>query len=48
MEKGLVRKKTQPVKILGFGKLDKKLIIEIDTLSKSARDAIVKAGGKVI
>lgn len=48
MQKGLVRKKNQPVKILGMGKLDKKLIIEIDSVSKSANDAIINAGGQVI
>ena len=48
IEKGLVKKKNQPVKILGNGKLSKKLSVEVDALSKSANDAIIKAGGKII
>ena len=48
MKKGLVRKKNQPIKILGNGKLSKKLSVEVDALSKSANDAIIKAGGKII
>ena len=37
-----------PVKILGEGKISKKLTIEKCLVSKSARDGIEKAGGKVV
>ena len=36
-----------PVKILGDGKLTKKLIFNISTISGSAREKILKAGGNV-
>src|SRR4051812_36796220 len=44
-EKGLVPDLKQPVKILGEGKLTKKLIIVAGKYSKSAYDQITKAGG---
>ena len=49
-EKGIVRDingKLPAIKILGNGKLTKKLIIENCQVSKSAREAIEKAGGSV-
>ena len=33
------------VKILGQGKLKKKLVVQVQAASKSAQDAIIKAGG---
>jgi len=51
LEKQLIRKilgKTPRVKILGKGKLTKKLIIKNCQVSKSAREIIEKAKGKVI
>jgi len=44
---GLIRKKNLPVKILGNGKLTKKIIVEVDAVSKSAREIIEKAGGSI-
>jgi|SRR3989344_703606 len=50
IKKGIVRMirgKNPEVKILGKGKISKKLIIEDCNISKSARDLIEKAGGIV-
>lgn len=50
IKKGIIRMikgKVPAVKILGNGKLDKKLIIENCKVSKSAKEIIEKAGGKV-
>jgi large subunit ribosomal protein L15 len=45
-EKGLVKNTTDGVKILGKGKLTKKLAVKVHAYSKSAEKAIVeKAGG---
>ena len=38
----------RPVKILGDGKLDKKLTVHANKFSKSAREKIEKAGGEVV
>jgi large subunit ribosomal protein L15 len=46
-EKGLVRKKNIPVKILGNGELKSKVNIKINAISKSAREKIEKLGGTV-
>lgn len=45
-EKGLIRNLQNRVKILGEGKLTKKLVIAADAFSKSAREAIKKAEGE--
>ncbi|AXE60632.1 50S ribosomal protein L15 [[Mycoplasma] phocae] len=45
-EKKLI-KGSLPVKILGNGKLTKKLVVQIFSLSKSAREAVENAGGKI-
>ena len=46
--KGLLKgKKVVPVKILGTGTLSKALTIQLDAVSKSAQEAIAKAGGTV-
>lgn len=44
---GLVKDIKNGIKILGQGKLSKKLIVKAQGFSKSARDGIVKAGGSV-
>lgn len=44
----LIRKKNVPVKLLGNGKLTKKLTVKIHKISSAARDKVVKAGGKVL
>ncbi len=46
-EKGLVRSKTKPVKILGDGEINIPLVVKVHAISRSAREKIEKAGGKV-
>jgi len=46
-EKGLVRYAMRPIKILGDGKLTKKLTISADAFSVSAKEKIKKVGGSV-
>ncbi|MBD3317209.1 MAG: 50S ribosomal protein L15 [Chitinivibrionales bacterium] len=46
-ERGLLRSKTKPVKILGNGELTKGLTIKANAFSKSAREKIENAKGKV-
>ena len=45
-EAGLVRKECDGIKILGKGKLTKKLTVKAHKFSKSAQQAIEAAGGK--
>ena len=45
---GFVKKKDQPVKILGSGELKGKLQVEANAFSKTARDKIETAGGSII
>ena len=44
---GLIKKEDKAVKLLGKGKLSKKLKIEVDMASASAAEAVIKAGGEV-
>ena len=44
-EKGLIKSTSLPVKILGDGDIDKKVIVEANAFSKSARKKIEKSGG---
>ncbi len=46
VEKGLISAKHGAVKVLGGGELTKKLTVQVDAFSKSAQEAIEKAGGK--
>lgn len=46
-EKNMARTK-KPLKILGKGELKKKFELSVDAASKTAIDAIEKAGGKVV
>jgi large subunit ribosomal protein L15 len=46
-EKGLVRSKEKPIKILGNGEMTRSLVIKAHAFSKSAREKIEKAKGKV-
>jgi large subunit ribosomal protein L15 len=46
IDKGIIRNKRRPVKILGKGKLTKPLVIKANAFSKSAVKAIEAAGGK--
>jgi len=47
-EKGIIKKKDIPVKVLGNGNFDKKMELSFNMFSKSAIDKVEKAGGKVI
>lgn len=44
---GLVKKELDGIKVLGTGNLEKKLTVQANKFSKSAIEAIEKAGGKV-
>ena len=44
-EKGLIKSISLPVKILGDGEIDKKVIVEANAFSKSAKKKIEKSGG---
>lgn len=44
--KGLVSKLRDGVKILGVGELNKKLVVQVNYFSESAKEKIEKAGGK--
>ena len=44
-EKGLIKSNLLPVKILGDGNIKKKITIEANSFSKSAKEKIEKAGG---
>lgn len=48
LDKKLVRKKAQPVKLLGNGKISKKLTVKVHKISAAAKDKILTAGGKVL
>jgi large subunit ribosomal protein L15 len=50
LKKGIIRMikgKAPEVKILGSGKISKKIIVEKCKISKSAKEAIEKAGGSI-
>ncbi len=47
VECGLVKKELDGIKILGNGELTKKLTVQANKFSKSAKEAIEKLGGKV-
>lgn len=46
-DKGVIKSKTVPVKVLGDGELTKKLQVKVDKVSGTAREKIVAAGGTV-
>ena len=46
LDKGILKKCTYGYKVLGNGKLEKKLTVEASAFSKSAQEAIEAAGGK--
>lgn len=48
LAKGVVKTNETLIKILGNGVLTKKLIVQVDRVSKSAKVAIEKAGGQVL
>lgn len=45
--KGLIRKRDNLVKILGNGEISRAVTVKVHAISKSAREKIEKAGGKV-
>jgi len=47
LEAGLIRRPYDAVKILGSGELTKKLTIDVDKASETAKAAIEKAGGSL-
>ena len=47
-EKGLIKKASDNVKILGDGNIERKLTVNADRFSKSAQEKIEAAGGKVV
>jgi large subunit ribosomal protein L15 len=46
-KKGVVNKRSLPVKILGDGSLKKKLTVKANSFSKSAKEKIVALGGEI-
>ena len=48
LEKKLVRKKGEPVKLLGNGKITKKLNVKLNKVSSAAKEKIIAVGGKII
>lgn len=44
---GLIRSLNKPFKILGDGEIKKSLVIQAKSISKTAEDKIIKAGGKI-
>jgi large subunit ribosomal protein L15 len=44
---GLIKSLNKPFKILGDGEIKKSLVIQAKSISKSAEDKVVKAGGKI-
>ena len=48
LNKRLISKKKVHVKILGDGKLEKKLTLKIHKVSNTAKEKVIKAGGKVL
>jgi len=47
IKKGIIKTGKKGVKILGSGELSKKLVFSGVEFSKSAREAVLKAGGKI-
>ena len=48
LEANLVSKKDVPVKLLGNGKIERKLTIRLQKTSASAKEKVVAAGGKIL
>lgn len=46
-ENGLIRGRVDGIKVLGRGEISKKLTLEVDQITASAREKIEKAGGSV-
>ena len=48
MQKGLLRKGSLYVKVLGTGDITKKLTVDVDKISASAKEKMEKAGGTIV
>jgi len=48
INRGLIKNKRKPIKILGQGEVSKKLLIEVDRVSAGAQRKIVDSGGEII
>lgn len=48
LEKRLISKKNVPVKVLGNGKLTKKVALKVQKASRVAKEKVIAAGGKVL
>ena len=48
IQKGLLRKGSLYVKVLGTGDITKKLTVDVDRISASAKEKIEKAGGTIV
>ena len=48
LEKGLISKRDFPVKMLGDGKLTKKITLKVQKASRVAKAKVIAAGGKVL
>ena len=48
LERGLIDKKRDGIKVLGTGELTRKLVVKTHRVSASAKEKIEKAGGEVI
>ena len=46
--KGLLKKSVSLVKVLGNGEITKKVTIDVDKISASAKEKVEKAGGSVV
>ena len=47
LAKGIIKKTLSGVKVLGNGKIEKKLTLKVSKVTKSANEAIVNAGGTI-
>lgn len=48
LEKKIISKKDVPVKILGNGKLERKLTLRVQKASAVAKEKVIAAGGKIL
>ncbi len=46
-EQGLIKSLNKPFKILGDGEIKKSLVIQSKSISKTAKEKVLKAGGKI-
>lgn len=44
---GLISDVTKPIKVLGYGAIDKAVVLKVNAISEKARAAVEAAGGKV-